>query len=132
MLPVRRTCAAIAKSGGQCSATPMAEGAYCFWHDPEHAEAAAQARRLGGVRRRREGTVAGTFGIEGLETVADLRRLLHIVVTDTLALENGVQRARTLIAAIQVGAKLLEVGEIEDRVASLEDVMGPRLKEKGR
>src|SRR5690349_6735987 len=122
MVAIRRSCAGIRKDGGQCSATPMAEGPYCFWHDPDHAEAAKDARRLGGTRRKREGTIAGTYGIEGLESVGDLRRLLHIVVTDVLALENGVQRARTLLAAIQTGAKLLEVGEHEERIAELEAV----------
>jgi len=25
---------------------------FCFWHSPEHAEEAEEARRLGGLRRR--------------------------------------------------------------------------------
>lgn len=127
----RRACSAITRGGTACSAKPMIDGDFCFWHSPEHAEAAAEARRLGGVRRKREGVVAGTYGVEGIESVADLRRLLHIVIVDALALENSVARARTLIAAVQAGTKLLETGELEDRLAALEAAMGPRVRAAG-
>jgi hypothetical protein len=110
----------------------MAEADVCFWHDPEHAEAASEARRLGGQRRRREGLVAGTYGVEGLETIADLRRVLQVVVTDTLAQENSASRSRTLIAAVAAGAgagaKLMETGTFEERLVQLENVMETRLK----
>jgi hypothetical protein len=111
-----------------CGATPLAEASLCFWHDPEHAEAASEARRLGGQRRRREGLVAGTYGVEGLETIADLRRVLQVVVTDTLAQENSASRSRTLIAAVAAGAKLMETGTFEERLTQLETVMETRLK----
>ena len=69
---------------------------YCFWHSPEHAEEADEARKLGGLRRRRERTVAGAFEFGGLQTVADIRRLLEVATIDTLSLENSVARSRTL------------------------------------
>jgi len=104
----------------------MRESEFCFWHDPDHVEEAAQARRLGGQRRRREGIVRGTYEIESLDTVADLRRLLLVATVDALALDNSVARIRVLISIVQAGARLLETGELEERLAALEGAIGPR------
>ena len=89
-------------------------------HSPEYAEEIAEARRLGGLRRRREVAVAGAYEFNGLETVAELRRLLHIAALDTLGLENSIARARTLGYLVGVAGKLLETGELEQRLAALE------------
>jgi hypothetical protein len=92
-------------------------------HSPEHATEAAEARRLGGLRRRREGTVAGAYEFSGLESVASIRRLLEVAAVDTLGLENSIARSRTLAYLAMVAAKLLETGELEQRIASLEAVV---------
>ena len=89
-------------------------------HSPEHTTEAAEARRLGGLRRRREVAVVGAYDLGGLETVADLRRILEIALLDTLSLENSIARSRTLGYLVGVAAKLLEVGELEERLAYLE------------
>jgi hypothetical protein len=102
----------------------MREQDVCFWHSPEHAVEAAEARRLGGLRRRRESTLAGAYEVDGLASVAELRRLLEIAAFEALGLENSVAKARVLTAIVTVGAKLLEVGELEQRVDQLEALMG--------
>ena len=89
-------------------------------HSPEYAEEIAEARRLGGLRRRREVTVAGAYEFNGLETVVELRRLLQIAALDTLGLENSIARARTVGYLVGVAGKLLESGELEQRLAALE------------
>ncbi len=89
-------------------------------HSPEYAEEIAEARRLGGLRRRREVALAGAYEFNGLVAVADLRRLLEIAALDTLGLENSIARSRTLGYLVGVAAKLLEVGELEERLAHLE------------
>ena len=81
-------------------------------HSPEHAEDMAEARRLGGLRRRREVAVSGAYDFVGLQTVADIRRLLEVAVLDTLGLENSIARARTLAYLATTAIKLLEVGEL--------------------
>ena len=99
---------------------------WCLWHDPDHAQEAAEARRLGGLRRRRERTVAVAYDLEGLESVPQIRRVLEIATTDTLSLENSVARNRALIASATAAAKLLETGELEERVESLEAAVRSR------
>ena len=109
-----------------CRAAPVKDGDHCFWHSPEYAEDVAEARRLGGLRRRREVTVSGAYEVNGLETVGDLRRLLVIASLDTLGLENSIARARTLGYLVGVAGKLLETGELEERLAALEAAHGQK------
>lgn len=117
---MNRRCEAHNARGLPCSAAPLVDARFCFAHDPEHADEAAAARRSGGLRRRREGTIKLAFELEPLDSVAGIRRLVDAIVTDALALDAGVPRLRTLIAASNLATKLLELGELEDRVARLE------------
>ena len=127
-----RACKHRFDDGRGCNAPPGLESDYCYWHDPEKIEEVAEARRLGGQRRRRERVVAGAYEFNGLESIKDLRRILEVAVIDVLGLENSIARGRALSNLVQVGAKLLEVGELEDRLAAIENAMGPRLKAVGR
>ena len=123
---VGRTCAFELVDGRRCRATPLRDGPACFWHAPEREEEAAEARRLGGLRRRREKTVAGAHDFAGLGTIESIRRILEIATIDALGLENSIVRARVLISAALAAAKLLETGELEDRLAALEAAMSVR------
>ena len=111
--------------GEPCASAPLVEGDYCFMHDPGHAQEATEVRRLGGFRRRKESAVALTFDFEGLDTVPRIRRLLEIAVMDTIAMENSIARSRAIGYLAQQALRLLEVGELEERVASLEAAVGP-------
>ena len=122
------TCRAVKDDGQPCGAPRLRDGEYCFWHSPDHAEELAEAQRLGGLRRRKEKTVAGAYDLEGLDDVPKIRRLLEIAVLDTLSLENSVARSRTLAYLAQVALKTLEVGEFEARLEALEATTGPRLR----
>lgn len=82
---------------------------YCFWHDPESSEEAAEARRVGGRRHRREKVVSSAFDFGGLDGPDDVRRLLEIATLDTLALENSIARNHTLVALAMASVWLLEV-----------------------
>jgi hypothetical protein len=113
-------CDANGDGGAPCSAPRMHGASFCFWHNPETQQEAAEARRLGGLRRRREATVAGAYEFEGLASAAHVRRLLEVAVTDTLSLENSIARSRALAYLAQVAMKTLETGELEGRLASLE------------
>ncbi len=127
-----RVCQATKDDGSQCEAAPLTDGEHCFWHSPEHAEEVAEAGRLGGLRRRREKTVAAAYDIEGLESVGAIRRLIEIAVLDTLGLENSIARSRTLAYLSQVALKVLEVGDFQERLQALEVAMGPRLQTAGK
>ena len=121
----KRQCAHQGDDGQPCGATPQRDLPFCFWHDPERREEAQEARRLGGLRRKRETALSGAYDFEGLDDVPSIRRLLQIAALDSLALDNGVARNRTIIAAAAAAAKLLEVGELEARVEALEAAVQP-------
>ena len=129
---VKATCDGIAESGERCRARPMHGSSFCFWHNPETQAEAAEARRLGGRRRHREGTLSGVYEVDGLATVAELRRVLEVALYDTLGQESTVLRNRTLVSIVQMSARLLEVGELEERLSALESAVRPRQEAVGR
>ena len=47
-------------------------------------------------------------------------------VMDTLQLENSIARSRALAYLSQVALKMLEVGELEERLKALEMTVGPK------
>ena len=112
-----RGCTGFKENAQPCHAPKLRDSDYCLMHSPEHAAEAAEARRLGGLRRRREVAVTGAYEFPGLQRVTDIRRLLEIAVLDTLGLENSIARARTLAYLAMTAIKLLEVGELEQRIA---------------
>src|SRR5450755_2991614 len=122
----KRRCAGIKPDGQPCQMAPLHERPYCFAHDPERAAEAAEARRMGGLRRRKEGTIAVAYELPGLDTVAGIRRLIDIVVTDSVGMENGIARLRVILAAASAATALLKVGELEDRLAVLEAAVKQR------
>ncbi len=126
MVGIRPSCRDRNAAGAPCQATPLHDQDVCFWHSPEHAAEAAEARRLGGLRRRREGAIAGAYELDSLASTPDLRRLLEVAAFDALGLENSVARVRALTAIVQVGARLLETGELEERVSALEASIASR------
>jgi hypothetical protein len=115
-----RTCTFVMPSGRPCRATPMREEPFCFWHSPDTAEEAAEARRLGGLHRKKKKTVGAVFGFQGLRTIEDNQALLETAAIETLALENSIARNRALAGYAAVGAKLIEVGDHEERLRALE------------
>jgi hypothetical protein len=123
---IRRRCAYAKSDGEPCAMAPLRERPYCFSHDPERAAEAAEARRLGGLRRRKEGTIAVAYDLPGLDSVAGIRRLLDIVVTGGVGLDNGIPRLRVLISTAVAAANLLKVGEFEERLVALEAAVEPQ------
>ena len=118
----RRLCAFIKPTGELCKSPPLNDSDFCRMHSPEHIKEVQEARRLGGLRRKRESTIASAYRFASLNSVEDIRRIVLIAVLDALSLENSMSRARTLAYLAQVALRMLEVGEIEERVAALEEL----------
>ena len=116
----RHACGGRKPNGRPCRAPALREGSECFWHAEEAREAAAEARRLGGLRRRREGTIGGAYAVEGFATGADLQRVLELALADTLEQENSIARSRALAQLVSVGVRVKESAEFEARLRALE------------
>ena len=96
-------------------------------HSPDHVEAAAEARRLGGLQHRKEATIAIAYDFDGLDTMPGIRRLLDIAAHGTLSLENSVNRNRLLTNIAHVAANLYEKSILEERLTAMENLLKPRL-----
>ena len=107
----------------------MRDQAYCLFHSPDHSAEVAEARKLGGIRRRREQTLSVAYDFEGLGSTESIGRVIEIATLDALGLENSIARCRVLIAAALAASRLLEVGELEARLAALEAAVG---REQGK
>src|ERR1035437_8388118 len=121
---IKRRCGGTKPDGQACQMAPLHERPYCFAHDPDRASEAAEARRMGRLRRRKEGTIAVAYDLPGLDSVAGIRRLLDIVLTDGVGLENAIARLRVLISTAAAATNLLKVGEFEERLTALEAAVG--------
>jgi hypothetical protein len=117
---VGTACTAVRADGRPCRATKLRDEEFCFFHSPETAEEAAEARRLGGLHRRKKKSVAAIYGFAGLRTISDSQTLLETAAIETLAIENSINRNRTLATFVATAAKLIELGDLADRVAALE------------
>ena len=123
---VNRGCSFEMPDGLGCRAPALRGKSVCYWHDPDKAEEAAEARRIGGLHRRKARSVATIYDFAGLRSIESAQRLLETAALETLALENSIARNRTLISAAAGAGKLIEAGDLEERVALLDAAVGPR------
>lgn len=93
-------------------------------HSPEHAQEVQEARKLGGLRRKREATIVGAYDFQSLNTIDGIMRLLDIVTMDTLSMDNSIHRNRLLAYLILVALRAREL-EQEQRMANLEHSVNP-------
>ena len=52
-----RLCAFRFPTGEPCHSPPLHDGDFCLMHSPEHAKEVQDARRIGGLHRKREATL---------------------------------------------------------------------------
>jgi hypothetical protein len=117
---MKKTCRYVKASGKQCQAWALQDSEYCFMHDPLRAKERQEARRLGGLRRRREKATSQVYDWAGLRSASEVRRLLEVAVVDTLGLDNSPARSRTLGQLASLSLKTLEMVEVEHRLSALE------------
>jgi hypothetical protein len=123
---VNRGCSFEMPDGLACRAPALRGKTVCYWHDPDKAEEAAESRRIDGLHRRKAKSVATIYDFSGLRTVESAQRLLETAAIETLALENSIQRNRTLISAAAGAGKLIEAGDLEARLTAVEAAVGPK------
>ena len=125
--PRKRSCTARKADGSPCGANPMIDQQFCYSHHPDYKQEAANARRLGGNRRRREKTIEGAYDLaDGLRSADGIRRVVEAVTFDLLGMESTIARANAILRAAGVAARLLETGELERRIADLEAALKDR------
>jgi len=121
---VGRACSFEMPDGRACRAAPLRGESFCFWHSPDTADDLAEARRMGGLHRRKKRTVATIYGFGGLRSIEDHQALLETVVIETMTLENSIARNSAVTRMIATGAKLIELGDLASRIAAIEATLG--------
>ena len=127
MLMGERTCQGLNEAGQPCRQAPLRDAELCFWHNPTTVEAAAEARRAGGLNKRREHTLAAVYEFDGLDSIEHIRRLFDIAGFEALALPAGPNKCRILVQVGLAALKALGVGDHEERLQEIEAVLHPRL-----
>ena len=125
-----RTCSYLMPSGRPCRATPLRNELFCSWHSPETAEEAArrvESADCTGARRRRS---APSTAFTGCDRSRTTKHLLETAAIETLALENSIARNRALAGFAAVGAKSIEIGDLEERLRALEAAKVQRADEE--
>jgi hypothetical protein len=89
-------------------------------HDPANTEAAAEARKMGGLRRRREGTLSVAYEWDSARTLEGVQRIVDIAVSDALSVDAAALRSRLLLTAATVALRVIVVGDMEARLKALE------------
>jgi len=114
-------CKAKTQSGKPCKMRPIKGSDYCFNHDPAAAAQRAVARKRGGESRHNPH--AGDLNTipERISNIQDVRRILDYVRNELLTLENSIGRNRELRALSETYMRSFEIGELEERIAALEE-----------
>jgi len=116
----RRRCTVAKADGTRCAASAQNGKLICIFHDPDRAEQAAAARRLGGEHRRRVRATGLPIDFNGLSTAGEIRIILETAVRDVLELEPSIPRSRVLIAAALAALRLYEITDLASEIKILQ------------
>jgi hypothetical protein len=119
------------RAGKPCRMAPVAgsDPPRCFNHAPERARDRAEARKRGGEARRTPWLFAIGETPAELRDVASVQRVLEATVLETQALPPGHERSRAIGSLLMIALRALEVGELEARLAALEQqIANPTLR----
>ncbi len=121
--PTARACAGTAASGAPCRATPQSGSSFCFLHDPDKGEEQRRARQAGGGTRASKVLDAETPA-KDVKSVADVKGLLSETIHQvrTGVIDPKVANCVGYLSGILL--KAIEVGDIEERLAAMEAVVG--------
>jgi hypothetical protein len=110
-------CAAITSAGERCR-LDATSGSYCWSHDPANAEKRRQRARRGGKAK-------------GAGELSEIKRDVRSVITGVLdgSVDKGkgavaLQGYNLLLRAVEIGRKIREAEELEERLAALENDLG--------
>jgi hypothetical protein len=120
--PTSRGCQARNRQGEPCQAAPLSGSKWCFMHHPQRARERAEARKRGGHNRRTP-RAAGVDGPTSLRSLDDVKALLEEALADTRLQENSAARSRTMVSIALTAIRCVEVGDLEERVARLEEAV---------
>ena len=122
-----KRCRETNADGKPCKMPPLEGKDTCWTHTPELAQARERARQKGGRNTRAPKWSPGDGSPPQYRTVDAIQGLLELAIADTLLLANTEGRSRTVGSLAGQLLGCLEVGELEERLKTLEELI-----QKGR
>ena len=116
-------CKATTTAGDPCSAQPVRESGWCYWHDPAREGERRANRRKGGEARSNRARLRKHYAGEVL-TLREVQGLLSKLLKDVTEgrTEPGVASAGASVA--RAIAAVAQVGDMEERLTELERAAG--------
>ena len=128
--PAKVTCSATTTAGQPCRATPLPGRPLCLWHDPEADDMRQAARSKGAASANRLRSIRGHQ--PKLDSVPRLVAYNSRLIYTVIAGELDPNVARTIVYALLLQKGLIEVGDIEKRLAAVESRLAATQEPKGR
>ena len=113
-------CRGSRSDGAPCASPIIAESGYCFAHDPARIEEATKARRRGGKASAAMERTRRLAPSSLRDTYSALEAALAEVHEGRLA----PPRAQAMASLARAMIAVVTAGEVEERVRSLEDLLG--------
>lgn len=117
-----RVCQFIKPDGEHCQARPMHGKDFCYFHDPDRADARREASRAGGLKARPKSLPENTPDVD-LSDVASVIGLLSRTINQTLRGEVDPRIANAVGYLSSMILRAKEESEIAERLERLEEVL---------
>ena len=115
-------CKQVKKGGQPCDARPVAGSEFCFFHDPERADARRNAQQRGGQGNQAASLPTDTPDLP-LNTTQDVASLLAMTINQIRRGELDPKIGNTVGYLSGILLKAQEQGELEKKIKILEDVI---------
>lgn len=113
----KQVCTATRGDGAPCRAYARQGRPFCAMHDPEHAEVMRAARVAGGEARTRPAPAPPIR----LGTITEQIAAVEATIDRVRRGDEPVPVGRLVLYGISLARPLVELGELEQRIAALEE-----------
>lgn len=125
----KKKCKGKTKHGRKCNAY-AGESGYCFMHDATKGKERAIARRNGGYATKQPHYADDSSVPAQIRQIEDVLIVLDYTLKETIGLDNSIQRGRLLVSIAHGYIEAIKVGEIEQRLESVEMALKLRKNEQ--
>ena len=125
----KNKCSSNNLSGEPCRAFAGNSG-FCFMHDAARGKERALARRNGGLATKTPHFADASRLPSKVAKIEDVVAILNYTLAETVGLDNSINRGRLLVSIAYGYIEALKVGEFEQRLEAIENVMRLRKQSK--
>lgn len=125
----KKQCEANNKDGEKCKAFANESG-FCFMHDTSKGIERAIARRNGGLATKKPHYADAERLPDSIRKIEDVFIVLDYALSETVGLDNSINRGRLLVSIAHGFIEALKIGELEKRLEAIEIALKTRKVKK--